>query len=82
MYLYFEPIQFVKNLKYMGIGMLGVFVIIAIIMAATYAIMHFTSKKENPTYENEAENENEVEDENENEDDYENEEEDVDENED
>ena len=41
---YFEPVQFVKNLKYMGIGMLGVFMIVAIIMAATYAIMHFTSK--------------------------------------
>ena len=37
--------KFIDNLKYMGIGMLGVFMIIAIIMAATYAIMHFTSKK-------------------------------------
>ncbi len=37
--------NFVNNLKYMGVGMLGVFMIIAIIMGATYAIMHFTSKK-------------------------------------
>ena len=34
----FEPIEFVNNLKYMGIGMLGVFLIIGIIMGATYAI--------------------------------------------
>ena len=40
----FEPIEFVKNLKYMGIGMLGVFIIVGIIIAATYAIGHFTAK--------------------------------------
>ena len=34
----FEPIQFVNYLKYMGIGMLGVFIIVGIIIAATYAI--------------------------------------------
>ena len=34
----FDPIQFVNNLKYMGIGMLGVFIIVGIIIAATYAI--------------------------------------------
>ena len=44
MFLYFNPMNFINNLKYMGIGMLGVIMIIAIIMAATYAIMHFTSK--------------------------------------
>lgn len=33
-----EPIEFVNNLKYMGIGMLGVFLIVGIIMVATYAI--------------------------------------------
>lgn len=47
MFLYFNPMKFVENLKYMGIGMLGVFMIIAIIMASTYAIMRFTSKKKN-----------------------------------
>lgn len=41
----FEPIQFVHYLKYMGIGMLGVFIIIGIIMIATYAISKFTSDK-------------------------------------
>ena len=34
----FEPIEFVNNLKYMGIGMLGIFLIVGIIMGATYAI--------------------------------------------
>lgn len=31
------------NLKYMGIGMLGIFMIIGIIIAATYAVAFFTS---------------------------------------
>ena len=30
--------NFIYNLKYMGVGMLGVFIIIGIIMAATYAM--------------------------------------------
>ena len=33
---YFNPLAFVENLKWMGIGMLGVFVIIGVIIAATY----------------------------------------------
>lgn len=40
----FEPIEFINNLKYMGIGMLGVFMIVGIIIAATYAINKFTNK--------------------------------------
>ena len=43
--MYFEPYQFVENLKYMGIGMLGVFMIIGIIVMATYAIGKLTSPK-------------------------------------
>ena len=39
----FDPIQFVNYLKYMGIGMLGVFIIIGIIMTATYAIGKFSN---------------------------------------
>ena len=33
-----EPnfMNFVENLRYMGVGMLGVFIIVGIIMAATY----------------------------------------------
>ena len=34
----FEPMEFVNNLKYMGIGMLGVFIIVGIIMTVTYII--------------------------------------------
>ena len=41
----FNPINFVSNLKYMGIGMLGVFMIILIIILATAAIAHFTTKQ-------------------------------------
>ena len=42
----FEPIQFVNYLKYMGIGMLGVFIIVGIIIAATYAICKLTLTKD------------------------------------
>ena len=45
--LQFVPIAFVDNLKWMGIGMLGVFMIVGIIMASTYAISHYTAKLEN-----------------------------------
>jgi hypothetical protein len=41
----FEPVRFVEYLKYMGVGMLGVFIIIGIIMAATYAIGKLTSDR-------------------------------------
>ncbi len=41
----FSPIQFVNYLKYMGVGMLGVFIIIGIIIAATYIIGKSTSNK-------------------------------------
>ena len=34
----FEPMNFIYYLKYMGVGILGVFIIIGIIMAATYAM--------------------------------------------
>ncbi len=37
--------RFVGNLKYMGIGMLGVFMIIGIIIIATYIIGALTSGK-------------------------------------
>ena len=40
----FEPIQFINYLKYMGVGMLGVFIIIGIIISATYAIGKLASQ--------------------------------------
>lgn len=36
--------RFVYNLKYMAIGMLGVFIIIGVIMAATYLTPYLTDK--------------------------------------
>ena len=46
--MFFEPYQFVENLKYMGVGMLGVFMIIGIIVASTYIIGKATVKKDKP----------------------------------
>ena len=43
----FDALRFVSSLKYMGIGMLGVFIIIGIIMAATYAIGKLPSGEAN-----------------------------------
>ena len=42
----FNALNFIHYLKYMGIGMLGVFMIVGVIMAATYAIGHFTAPKQ------------------------------------
>ena len=39
----FIPMNFVENLKYMGIGMLGVLMIVAIIMGATYLVSYVTN---------------------------------------
>ena len=50
--MYFEPIRFIENLKYMGIGMLGVFIIIGIIIASTYAIGKLTAGSDNKKNEN------------------------------
>ncbi len=41
----FNPMNFVSNLKYMGIGLIGVFVIIGIIIAATYITTKLTTPK-------------------------------------
>jgi len=38
----FNPSAFIDNLTYMGIGMLGVFMIVGIIIAATYLIGNVT----------------------------------------
>ena len=38
----FQPVEFVNHLKYMGVGMLGVFIIIGIIILATYLIGHMS----------------------------------------
>ncbi len=41
--LVFEPLQFVENLKYMGIGMLVIFVVIGIIILATMLVNYLFS---------------------------------------
>ena len=43
----FEPMNFIYFLKYMGIGMLGVFIIVGVIMAATYAIGRINTRNSN-----------------------------------
>lgn len=43
----FEPMNFIKNLQYMGIGMLTIFIIIGVIILATMLINKaFSGKKE------------------------------------
>ena len=41
----FDFMRAVGTLKYMGIGMLGVFLIIGVIVAATYITASFTANK-------------------------------------
>ena len=43
--MFFEPYRFIEFLRYMGVGMLGVFMIISIIMLSTYVIGKVTSPK-------------------------------------
>ena len=43
--LQFVPRAFIDNLKYMVVGMLGVFMIIGIIIASTALLKKFTTKK-------------------------------------
>ena len=44
--MYFEPMKFVENLEYMGVGMLGVFIIIGIIVLGTYAVSKFSASND------------------------------------
>ena len=41
----FEPTNFIKNLSYMGIGMLGIFIVIGLIMIVTTILNKFFSRK-------------------------------------
>ena len=47
--MFFEPKMFIESLKYMGIGMLGVFIIVGVIMGATYLTSYFTYKFARPS---------------------------------
>ena len=42
----FEPMHFVENLRYMGLGMLGIFIVIGVIMLLTILLNKLTSKSE------------------------------------
>lgn len=41
----FEPIHFVENLRYMGLGMLGIFIVIGVIALLTIMLNALTSPK-------------------------------------
>ena len=41
----FEPMNFVKNLSYMGVGMLGIFIVIGVIIIAVVVLNKATSPK-------------------------------------
>ena len=42
---FFEPMNFVDNLSYMGIGMLGIFVVTGVIILITLGLNVLTTKK-------------------------------------
>ena len=42
--LFFEPVNFISNLKYMGTGMLVIFVVIGIIILSTMLINYLFSE--------------------------------------
>ena len=41
----FNPMAFVENLKYMGVGMLGIFIVIGIIILSVVALNKVTVAK-------------------------------------
>lgn len=43
----FKPYEFLANLKYMGVGMLSIFGVIALIILVTVILNKVTSKKNN-----------------------------------
>ncbi|MGM9682769.1 MAG: hypothetical protein ACI3XQ_04145 [Eubacteriales bacterium] len=42
----FNPMAFVENLKYMGLGMLGIFAVMAVIIAVVYLLGSFAKNKD------------------------------------
>ena len=43
----FNPMAFIENLKYMGQGMLGIFIVIGIIILAVYLLAKIGKKGDN-----------------------------------
>lgn len=42
----FKPAEFTRNLKYMGLGMLGIFVVVGVVIVLTFVLNKSTTKKE------------------------------------
>ena len=42
----FDPMAFVENLKYMGLGMLGIFAVMAVIISVVYLLGSFAKNKD------------------------------------
>ncbi|MBQ3140915.1 MAG: oxaloacetate decarboxylase [Clostridia bacterium] len=42
---FFEPMNFIENLKYMGVGMLGIFIVIGLIMVVVMLLNKFIRPK-------------------------------------
>lgn len=42
----FKPNEFTRNIKYMGLGMLGIFVVVGIVIILTFALNKATTKKQ------------------------------------
>ncbi len=42
----FHPQSFLDNLKYMGFGMLGIFIVIGVIVLLTFLLNHFTQEQD------------------------------------
>ena len=42
----FEPMNFVENLRYMGLGMLGIFIVIGVIALLTVILNAVTADKQ------------------------------------
>jgi hypothetical protein len=40
-----NPVNFINNLSYMGVGMLGIFIVIGVIILLTALLNNITSKK-------------------------------------
>ena len=45
----FDPMQFIYNLKYMGLGMLDILIVMGVIIAVTMILNKVTAPKENET---------------------------------
>ena len=45
----FDPMNFVENLQYMGLGMLGILAVMGVIIGSIYALGAVFSKKDDST---------------------------------